>query len=201
METFRVSALPKESCERSLSRPGSSVSILSDSRSPLRTEVTETTRWMGFPDEPAGKIEPSPRDMRVVGVLVGGRSALTNAVFSERMLSAREVVRPDLPPASAVSPILRKPYVRLGSGAGQNLFLPGEPIPLSGTEFPAWASVEIPVANTVVAKAAVGRNGAFSSSVAAPRQHGVHSITARRTSSDRPLDGMSFLVKNREHAL
>jgi hypothetical protein len=56
-------------------------------------------------------------------------------VFSARMLSAREVVGRDQSPATAVSPILGKLYVRLGSGGGEKLFPPGEPIPLRGIGF------------------------------------------------------------------
>lgn len=91
--------------------------------------------------------------------------AKSNAVFSARMLSAREVVRRDQSPATAVSPILGKLYVRLGSGGGEKLFLPGEPIPLRGIGFPPRTSVEILVDNIVMAKAAVGRNRAFPSKV------------------------------------
>ena len=179
--------------------PGSSVVFFSDEEG-MKVKVTETIRQVGF----SGVKAPTPRKPRaiMVGLTLGDRGNLVGAAFADKALPMSTVSEQELrePPLHEKSPTAGKPYLHLATSASgaANFIAPEKPLEIAGRGFRAGTSVDIAIDGRVVEKVRVGDSGAFSLAVTAPREAGLHTVTARDPASGTAIDGATFLVRSED---
>jgi photosystem II stability/assembly factor-like uncharacterized protein len=178
--------------------PGSSVAFFSDTRKTMDVKVTESRKVVGFG---RARVPKAPERRKLVGLTLGERGNLISAAYAEKTLSMyepsdQEKMQGMKPSGRKVSPTADKPYLRVSmpGGSGANTVAPEAPIRISGRNFPRGASVEIAIDHVVVERVKVGDTGEFALSVKAPRELGLHSVTARDAAGN-VIDGANFIVK------
>jgi hypothetical protein len=178
--------------------PGSSVAFFSDTRKTMDVKVTESRKITSLG---GAKTPRSAPQNKLVGLTLGERGNLISAAFAEKPLPIYEPSDREKNPdressGQKVSPTAGRPYlsVRVPGSSAPNTVAPEAPITLSGRNFPRRASVEIAVDHVVVERVKVSDTGEFNLTVKAPRELGLHNVTAR-DAAGKVIDGANFIVK------
>jgi len=183
--------------------PGSSVAFVSDSREIRRVKVTETTKPVGFVNVASLRRTPG-EDYQTVGFMLGKGGNLRGIVFSQKTLSMNDRQESQKNKEEVVgreqSPIAGKPYVRITTARSEsgNAILMGKRLQLGGNGFRRGKGIEIAIDGHTVEKITVGENGAFSVSLPAPQQLGLHRATIRDPETGKVIDGVMFIVRNED---
>jgi len=179
--------------------PGSSVVFFSDTRKSMDIKVTESRKLVAFGRT---RIPRAPERSKLIGLTLGARENPIAAVFAEKPLSIyepsdREKSRVTELSGQKGSPTADRPYLRLitPDGPAANTVAPEALIKISGRRFPPGASVEIAVDQMTVERVKVGDSGELAVSVRAPRELGLHNVTARDAATGKVIDGANFIVK------
>ena len=181
--------------------PGSSVAFVADSNKVPEIKVTETTKRVGFIGVKGASRIPAQGPV-LAGLAIGRRGEIVGTLVSDKALSAAVADEKEKSDEERVgseqSPTAGKPYLELLGGRtdGANGFAPGEPIQLSGRGFPIGMAIVIAIDDRPVEKTVVGHEGRFSARVPAPREFGLHSLTARDGASGKVIDGTMVLVRH-----
>jgi len=173
--------------------PGSSVVFFSDSNA-IKVKVSETSKRIGF-----GNVAPTTVEKRDIrGLTLNGEGRVLGAVFTERPLkiyrpTATELNQDNEPVGRRESPTAGKPYIDLPTRAA-----PLQSMTLYGRSFSVSEVIEISIDDRRVQEASVTEKGRFTVRVLAPRDFGLHTVTARDAQTRKFIAGAMFLVVHQD---
>ena len=181
--------------------PGGWVRFTSDSPGASVIRVTETAKWMGFPDslkQVAGLSDPGST---IVGLILGHNKSITGLVSAKETLEApplalgnqlksqsqaEEIV------GSSKSPTADRPYLHIVDG--RDVVGPDQLIALAGRNFEPGSKLAFYVDDHKALELPSPADGKFSVTVTAPRHFGTHRLTVRAISTGEIIDGANFIV-------
>lgn len=181
--------------------PGSWARFISDSPRSSSVRVTETPKWMGFPDSLKQVTRSSGQGLAVVGLLLGHNKSVSGLVLAKETLETpplaldhpfKSRTRAEEIVGSNSSPTASRPYLHLVDG--RDVVPPGQTIALAGRNFEPGSKLAIYIDDYAAEDLLVSADGTFSVEVTAPRQFGSHRLTVRAISTGQTIDGANLMV-------
>lgn len=181
--------------------PGSSVLFTGNSQQQTqKIKVTEANKEVGFGFGLfQALLKPPKAGWIIKGLVFGKNYRLTGVIFGDKPMVTLQPRSPQEPNVKAptTSPLAGKPYLQIVTNRfhGGPTATPGEPIQVTGTNFPPNAVLLVVIDGQPARdKVQADSKGSFKAESRAPQEMGMHRLEIRDGKGEKTLAGSMLLV-------